>query len=436
MIADNLSKYAYNLKYNDLSKSVIHEVKRRFIDSIGCAIASENSKPVKIAKKITKPNLPALKAFLYGTRIRYLDYNDSYISKDLAHPSDNIGGVLGVAEFEKSNGRDVILATALAYEIQCRLCDAASLRIRGWDHVIYGLPATGLAAGKLMNLPLKKLTQITNLTLTTYLSSREVREGTELSMWKACAFANVARNSIFAAKFAKEGMTGPNEVFEGKFGLMNQITGPFKLDIKRFGKRKGHFKILDCWIKKWPAEIHSQSAIQASLELRKNIKISEISKINIETHKAGYIIIGSGKEKWNPKTRETADHSLPYIVGAALMNGKIDMNTYSEKKIKDKKLLALVKKISAKENPRLTKLYPRMAANIVRIKLKSGKVLEKRVDYHRGHPKNPMSDREVENKFNSLTRNFISKKDQKDILKFIWNLEKQKSISQLLKFLK
>ena len=139
MIADKLAEYTYDLRYDDLSEDVIHEVKRRFIDAIGCAIGSKNSIPVKIIKKFADSNLIPLKAFLYGTMIRYLDYNDSYITKDLPHPSDNIGAVLAVSESLKSNGKEAILATALAYELQCRLSDTASLREHGWDHVNYGL---------------------------------------------------------------------------------------------------------------------------------------------------------------------------------------------------------------------------------------------------------------------------------------------------------
>lgn len=436
MIADKLAEYSYNLKYDDLSEAVVHEVKRRFIDALGCAIGAKNSPPVNIIKKFAASNLIPLKAFLYGTMIRYLDYNDSYITKDLPHPSDNIGAVLAVSESLKSNGKEAILSTALAYELQCRLSDIASLREHGWDHVNYGLISSGLATGKLLKLSIEKLVQTINLSATTYISSRQVREGTELSMWKGCAFANAARNAIFSALLAKEGMTGPNEVFEGKYGIMNQLTGKFELNTDEFGKRKSHFRILDCWIKKWPAEIHSQSAIQAAIELRKNIKISDISKIEIETHEAGYKIIGSGEEKWNPKTRETADHSLPYIVGVALMDGTIQPDSFSAKKLNDKKLLSFIKKISVQENKELSNLYPRYAANLIRITLNSGKIIEKRVDYHRGHPQDPMTDEEVEEKFRMNSKYFISKSNQNKILNFIWNLDKQKNIIPLVKVIK
>ena len=437
MIADKLAKYANELRYADLPDKVVHEVKRRFLDSLGCAVGARAAKPVIIAKTIaSRVRIPALWAFYYGTMIRYLDYNDSYITKDPPHPSDNLGAVWAVAEAAKASGRDAILGAALAYELQCRLNDAASLRAGGWDHVIYGLVSSGLAAGKLMKLSQPLLMQTVNLALAGNFSSRQVRESTELSMWKACAFANVARNAIFAAMLAKEGMSGPNEIFEGKYGLMKQITGLFTLDIKRFGKRKSHFKILDCWIKKWPAEIHSQSAIQAALELRSKIKLSEIDRIVIETHEAGHTIIGSGKEKWNPQTKETADHSLPYIVAAAFVDGKINANTFSLSRIRDQRLLLFMKKISVRESPALTKLYPGGAANKIIVRLKSGKMLEKRVDYQKGHPKNPMSDRELEEKFDAVTKPHLSPQQQKQIISWVWNLEKQKNLIQLTNILR
>lgn len=426
MIAEELAEYAYNLDYSDLSGDVIHQVKRHFIDSLGCAISAKNSPPVEIIKKsFGDINFLPLNAFLYGAMIRYLDYNDTYLSKEPAHPSDNFGAVLAVAEAVNASPKEFILASALAYEIQCRLCDAASLRKNGWDHVIYGSVSSGLSAGKLMGLSKEELTQTINISLSTNISTRQVREASELSLWKACAFSNVARNAVFSAILAKNGMKGPNEIFEGKFGIMNKLTGKFELHTEEFGKSKSHFKIQDCWIKKWPAEIHSQSAIQSALELRNDIKsISEIEKIEIETHEAGYTIIGSGNEKWEPKTRETADHSLPYIVASSLFYGRIDKEIFSENAFRNKELLSLVKKITVKEKPELTKLYPSSAPNRIKITLRTGKLLEKEVLYHRGHPKNQMDDSEIEGKFNSLTAEHLQNKEKEKLLCSIWDMEK------------
>lgn len=434
MIADQLAKYAHELSYSCLPQKTVHEAKRRVLDSVGCALGAKKSLPAIITQKIAeRVRIPEVKALHYGTQIRYLDYNDSYLSKEPAHPSDNIGPLLAVGEATRATGKDVILATVLAYEVQCRLCDAASLRKNGWDHVIYGLASSGLACGKLLGLSQEQLVQTLNLAMTTYVSTRQVREGTELSMWKASAFANAARNAIFSATLAKQGMKGPSQVFEGKYGVMNQLTGRFVLNTKNFGK---NFKILDCWIKKWPAEIHSQSAIQAALNLRKNFNTNDVKTVVVETHEAGKTIIGTGKEKWSPKTRETADHSLPYVVAAALLHGKITRETFVPARINDPKIKALLNKVFVKENKKLTKQYPKTAANIVKVKLKTGKTFEARVDYHKGHNKNPLTDKEIEQKFRALSKETLSTKEQDKIIRFVWGLDKQKNLEPLTTLLR
>ena len=430
MITEQLANYAHNLKYSDLSKKTIHNVKRHFLDALGCAIAARNAPPVKIIKKIKEKNL-SIKGFQYGTQIRYLDYDDWYAgkTKEPAHPNDNFGATLSVAEAVKASGKDFILASALGYEIQCRLCDSGNLRKKGWDHVIYGAVSVPLAVGRLMRLSKKQLAQAVNITLHTNISSRQVREAAELSMWKACAFSNVVRNAIFGVELAKNGMEGPNEVFEGKWGIIKQLMSGFRM------AKLGGFAIDRCWMKKWPAEIHSQSAIQAALDVRKEIKVKDIKKIEIESHEAGYNIIGKGKEKWKPGTRETADHSLPYIVTAALIDGKVDENTFSPKKFRNRKYLSLLQKVTVKENKGLTKYYPGAAPNLVRVILKSGKKVEKRILHHRGHEKNKMPDEEVEEKFLRLTRKYLSKAQQRKILSMIWNMDRKVNWKFLTSFL-
>jgi len=429
MIAKKLAEYAYNLKYSDLSRDAIHKIKFHFLDALGAAIASKNAPPIKIIKKTFPPNPrnTQINALLYGAMIRYLDFDDWYpsLSKEPAHPNDNFGGVLAISEEQKSSAKEFLLASALGYEIQCQLCDAGSLRSSGWDHTVYGAVSQALAIGKIMNLSIEELTQTINLNLSTNISSRQVRESEELSMWKAAAFSNVARNAILFAKLAKNGMNGPSNIFEGRYGIMKMLTGKLNISLSSFGKNKRPFKIESCWLKNWPAELHSQSAIQATLELKNQIKnTNEIKAIQVDTHEAGYTIIGSGKEKWNPKTKETADHSLPYLVGAALMFGKIDNSIYSPKYLNNPTLLNLIKKITVKEDKNLTKLYPKAAANRITIILKNNKKLTKETKYHKGHSKNPMSDSDVEDKFNTLTKNILSETKRKSIIKSVWEMDK------------
>ena len=446
-LAEQLADYVHSINYQDVPENVVHETKKRIVDSLGCAIGAFNVDPVKISRKVAeaardsqgstlfgtrKKTTPDLAAFVNGIMVRYFDYNDTYLSKEPAHPSDNIGPCFSVAESERVTGRDLLLSIILAYEIQCRLCDAADIRHRGWDHVCYGLPSTALAAGKLMDLDSQQMTQSVNLSLNSHITMRQVRAG-ELSMWKGCSFANAARNGVFSALLAREGMTGPSPIFEGEMGFFKQVSGPFEMNIDDFGGRNGSFKIAETYLKFFPAEIHSQTSIWAALEARKEIeKPEDIISVEIASHEAGYTILGKDPEKWNPLTKETADHSLPYIVGMALLEGKIDNSTYSEKKYRDPKILDFLKKITVVEDKALSSTYPEAVPNRVTVKLSSGKVVSKQVNYHKGHPKNPMSDRDVEDKFQRLTRKILDKNHARRILDVVWNLEKAKDVSKLV----
>jgi len=446
-LAEKLSDYVHAMNYDAVPENVIHETKKRIIDSLGCGIGAFNEGPVKISRKVAeaardlqgstlfgtrKRTTPDLAAFVNGIMVRYFDYNDTYLSKEPAHPSDNIGPCFSVAESEQATGKDLLLSIILAYEIQCRLCDAADIRHRGWDHVCYGLPSTALAAGKLMDLDSRKMTQAVNLALNSHITMRQVRAG-ELSMWKGCSFANAARNGVFSAMLAREGMTGPSPIFEGEMGFFKQVSGPFEMNIEDFGGRNGSFKIAETYLKFFPAEIHSQTSIWAALEARKEIeRPEETVSVEIASHEAGYSILGKDPEKWSPSTKETADHSLPYIVGMALLEGRIDNSTYSEKKFRDPMILEFLKKITVIEDKALSDIYPEAVANRVSVKLSSGKVVSKQVDYHKGHPKNPMSDGEVEEKFQRLAKKYLAKNRARRILDAVWDLEKAKDISKVI----
>jgi len=446
-LAEQLADYVHSINYEDVPENVVHETKKRIVDSLGCAMGAFNADPVRISRKVAeaardiqgstlfrtrKKTAPDLAAFVNGIMVRYFDYNDTYLSKEPAHPSDNIGPCFSVAESERATGKELLLSIVLAYEIQCRLCDAADIRHRGWDHVCYGLSSTALAAGKLMDLDSEHMTQAVNLAVNSHITMRQVRAG-ELSMWKGCSFANAARNGVFSALLAREGMTGPSPIFEGEMGFFKQVSGPFEMNIDDFGGRNGSFKIAETYLKFFPAEIHSQTSIWAALEARKEIeKPEDIVSVEIASHEAGYTILGKDPEKWNPLTKETADHSLPYIVGMALVEGKIDNSTYTEKKFRDPKILDFLKKITVVEDKTLSSRYPEAVANRVTVKLSSGKIVSKQVDYHKGHPKNPMSDQDVEEKFLRLTRKILDKNHARRILDAAWNLEKAKDLSKMV----
>src|SRR5437763_2714112 len=244
-LANRLADYACRLQFDHLPPAVVHEAKRRFIDSIATAVGAMPAEAYAVARRCAlrvqgQPGATLFgggtssgewAAFVNGLLIRYLDYNDTYLSLEPAHPSDNLAPVMAVGEQVSANGKDLITAAVLAYEIQCRLCDAASLRKHGWDHVTYGALSSAAAACKLLRLDPAKTTHALGIAGVCNVALRQTRSG-ELSMWKGCAFANAARNGVFAALLAAEGMTGPAPLFEGDLGFFRLVTRePFDLPV-------------------------------------------------------------------------------------------------------------------------------------------------------------------------------------------------------------
>jgi 2-methylcitrate dehydratase len=450
-LAENLARYAHGLGWGDLGPETVAEMKLRVADALGCAVGAYDEPPPRIARSVAletsraggstligtgKKTSPDLAAFVNGLMIRYFDFNDTYLSLEPAHPSDNLGATLGVAESEGASGRDLLLATALAYEVQCRLCDAADIRHRGWDHVNYGLVSCALAAGKLMGLGRGELAETVNIALNGHIAMRQVRAG-RLSMWKGASFSNAARNAVFAALLAKHGMSGPAPIFEGEMGFFKQVSGPFQLSTARFGRSGRGFKVEETYIKYWPAEYHAQTAVWAALRLGKRVKPQEIKSVLVETHEAAYTILAKDREKWAPETKETADHSLPYIVGMALLRGTVNNATYSDSNLGDREVLRLLAKIKVREDPGLTAMYPdRGMPNRVRIVTNDGRSLSEEVLVPRGHPLNPMTEEEVESKFLGLASGKLGRGRAEEALSAIRGLDRGTRVSDLMGLLK
>ena len=370
---------------------------------------------------------PDWAAFANGCLVRYLDYNDTYLSKEPAHPSDNIPAAWAAAESVGADGRALIAAIALAYEVQCRLCDAASVRSRGWDHVTYGAFSTALAAGKVMGLDAERMRHAVNIAGVNSAALRQSRVG-ELSHWKGCAFAGAARNGVFAAMLAREGMTGPAPIFEGDKGFEKLVSGP--LDLAELAG--DGFMILRTSIKFWPAEYHAQSAIEAAMKLReRKFRTEDIESVIIESHDAAVDIIGSEAEKWRPNSRETADHSLPYLTAVALVDGEVTPLQFEPSRYADSKLLAFVHRVEVRRNSELSALYPKAVSNVVTLRLADGYTLSERVDYPRGHANNPMTDEEVELKFHAQANPLLGVERADRLLDWLWKLETASQLKDL-----
>ncbi len=415
-LAEQLADFALSTRFEDLPREVVDEARRRLIDSFGCAAGALHEPAPGIARRVASRvrsdagsalfgggrSSPDWAAFANGVHIRYLDCNDTYLSLEPAHPSDNWAAIMAAGEAAGADGRAWIAAAAVAYEVQCRLCDAASIRMRGWDHVTYGHLSSALAAARLLGLDHAKAVHALGIAGTTSAALRLTRAG-ELSMWKGCAFAHAARNGVFAALLAAEGMTGPAPLFEGDMGFWQQVSGPFTL-AQLGGPEASDWMLPKTSIKFVPAEYHSQSAIAAAFELRPQIgDPSRIRSIHIATFRTAVEIIGQDPEKWRPKTRETADHSLPYCTAAALVDGAITAAQFTPERLSDPALLDLVSRTTVVEDPDLTAGYPAGIPNRIRVTLDDGSTFEREIAFPPGHDKNPLTDEQLRAKFEGLT---------------------------------
>jgi 2-methylcitrate dehydratase len=373
--------------------------------------------------------------FANGVAVRYLDFNDTYLSLEPLHPSDVIPALLALAESRTASFDAVIAAVAVAYELSVSLCDAASLRAHGWDHVNYLAIGAAAAAGSLLGLPSAGIGHAISMAVVPHAAMRQTRAG-ELSMWKGAAAANAARNGMFAALLADAGMRGPSEPFEGEMGFVRQLLDGTALDdapLERLAARAEPTRILDTYVKYWPVEYHAQSAVDAALQLRRDLgnDVTRIADVHIETFRASYEIIAKDPEKWDPRTRETADHSLQYIVCAALQDGDVTESTFELERIRRPDTLALLRDhVTVDEDAALTAGYPEGIPNRISLTTTEGTTLVREVRHPRGHARNPMSDEEVEAKYRSNVARCWSDERAERVADLAWNAERPDALAQ------
>ena len=414
-LAERLAAYADGLRYDDLDPETIERVKSHVIDTLGCGIAAFDERPVRICRNLvlaaatgastvigtSQRTTPDLAAFTNGAAFRYYDLNDVYAGRFSGHPSDNIAACLAVAESERASARELITAIVLAYEVNCRLIDAFDITTRGWDPPVFNLPAVALAAGRLMKLPAERLTQAVNLAINDHIPMGQTRSQT-LSDWKGLAAAEAARNAVFAAMLARAGISGPAPVFEGRRGFFQLVAGPADVDIGTFGRRDIPFRIHHCGMKAYPAVVYAQTAIVAGIALAKDIgDLDRIAAIEIATTRRGLQQTGSEPEKWAPDTRDTADHSLPYITARAMFDGDISNDSYAPEKLRDPRIRAFMRKITVKEDPVFGALRGNAPATRITAILDDGRRIAQQVENLPSFPGQPVSRAEVERKFRS-----------------------------------
>jgi 2-methylcitrate dehydratase len=444
-LAEQLAAYADSLRFEDLDPATIERVKTHVVDTIGCGMGAFDEPAVRVCRDIAlgvsgnatvigtaRRTSVDLAAFANGAAFRLLDFNDTYTGHFAIHPSDHIAACLAVAEAERSSARDLVTAIVIAYEVSCRLVDVLDIWSRGWDTPVTSLPAVALAAGKLMKLDPGRLTQAVNLAVNDHISMAQTRVQT-LSDWKGLADAEAARNAVFATLLARGGVTGPTPVFEGNSGFFKQVSGPAAVDVGTFGRRGVPFRIHQCGLKAYPAVIYTQTAIVAGIEVAKAVgSLDRIATIEIATTARGYQRTGSEPEKWSPQTRETADHSLPYITARAMFDGDITNESFAPEKFRDPRILAFMQKIKVAEDPALTARGGTSVSTRVTAILTDGQRVSREVDHAPGFAARPMTRDEVERKFRGNVGKRWPKAHTDSVLQALWRLEQVDDLGGLL----
>lgn len=440
-----MSAWAASLDYRDLPPGTVHETRRRILDAVGCALGAFAAEPCRIARELApavrgdgasrilgtgQSTSPDMAAFANTAMIRYLDCNDSFVSPGGGHPSDMLPAVLAAAEVAGASGRAVMTALVLAYEVYGQFAERFATREKGWDQGLFIGLASACAAGKVLGLPEERLAHAISMTAVSQVPLGQTRVG-ELSMWKGCATAMAVRNGVFAALLAGGGMEGPPEPFEGRYGLFEQVTGPLPLEDFRAGRNGVRFRIADTSIKYFPAQIHTQAAAAVSLELREAFPLDDLERIRIATYGVAVRNAAGEPGKWDPGSRETADHSLPYVVAVALTDGALTPASFDRERVGDPLLRPLMRKVEVVEDPEATRNYPGQQRTRMEVALHGGRRLTRSAAWPRGHRCNPLSDRELEQKFLGLTAAALSPDRQASLLRQLWRFEEMDDLDAL-----
>ena len=429
-----LSSYACNLTYEDLPPDVVHQVKRTVADTLGCAVGGFLSEPAKVARKLAgevTSGTPSrilgtssyssldMAGFANGVMVRYLDCNDSYFSPGGGHPSDMISAALAVADSLDADGRTVITAIVLAYEVFCRIAD--QVPDNQWDQGVLSVIGAACAAGKVMGLDEEQMGHAISLAVVPNVPLRVTRMG-ELSMWKGCAAAAATRSGIFAAQLAAEGMTGPFEPFEGRLGLWDQAIG-YPVEIEAMGGDAVPFRILNTIFKFYPSQIHTQAPIDLAIQLHDRVQLDDIASIKIQSYRSAVSSASTEPEKWDPQTRETADHSIPFLTAVGLRDGAVTPGTFAPERIADPGLRTIINKMRIEEAPNFTERYPVEYNCRIEVIKNNGQTEVAATSYPKGHGKNPLSDADVDAKFRRLACPTITGQQCEQALELIWSLE-------------
>ncbi len=447
-----ISQFAAGLNFDQLSPDAVYQAKRFLLDSLGCALGGYRQHDVRIALDVlgeiagkgpctiigAGTRLDAVSASLANAlMLRCMDYNDIYWKQDPSHPSDIIPAALACCERAQGDGRELIVGVVLGHEFEMRFCEAAfpGIRERGWHHATLTAFVSPIVAGRALHLTWEQIQHAIGISASRHATLGAVTAG-KLTMMKNTVDPMATQSGVFAALLAEKGCTGPEHVVDGKEGLTHCFGPEWKLNVLTDGLGDG-WRITQCGMKAFPTEALTHAPISATLDLVKenDLKPDDVAKVHIRLLARSADILAD-PSKYDPHSKETADHSLPYVIAAALVDRQVTPVQFTPEKIMDPAIRAQLKKVEVVADPEIEKVFPALQRVIVTITTNDGREFTKQLDYPKGDPRNPLSDREVEEKFEALAGPVLSKAAQRKLKDAVWGLEKLGSVTELMRLLK
>lgn len=471
-LSHTLSEWACGLKYDNLSERAIHAAKMFWYDSMGCALGGSQQEDAHILlahyremadgkpgsdPRATKGSGPCTcfvsgfrtnpvdAAFVNNHMVRAMDYNDIYWKADPCHPSDIICGPLALCEYLGKSGKDLIVATIIAYEIEQRLCEFGQPGIReyGWHHATLTAFAAPMAAAKVLDLTVDQMVQAIGISASRTFTPGAVTAG-KLTNMKNTVDPWATRMGVESALLAKRGYSGPEHMIDGKeglyavFGHVHYKGTPAKFDtamlLDKLPTSSGdHYRILDCGMKSFPIEALSHAPLTAMMKCVKEngIKADEVAEIKVEVIARAADILGD-PHKYRPDSKETADHSLPYCMAVGLVDGMVTPLQFKEERVLDKSLIPVMDKVKVVANQEFEALFPKFQPSRVTITTTKGQSFSKRVDVPKGDPRDPMTADEIGVKFHALGDSVIGKSRCDELAKAILGMEKLTDVKSMM----
>ena len=452
-ISRKMAQFALSLTYDQIPDPARKEAKRFMLDSVGCALAAVENEDMKQAfeyiqmlggheqasiighgVKTNLGNATLMNALL----IRAMDYNDIYWKQDPSHPSDIIPAALAPAEYRGLDGKEFLVGVLIAYELEMRLCLAADPGVRevGWHHATLTQFVSPLVAARMFGLTEDQGVAACGISGSSHFTLGGVVAG-HLTNMKNTADPMATEAGVRAAMLASTGYSGPVELFEGKEGVFEVLSNVSWDPSKMLDGLGETFLITECGYKAFPTEALTHQPITAVMEAmtENSIDAHAISEILVETTTRGADIL-SDPSKYEPRTKETADHSLPYCIAVAATKGNVLPSDFEEEALTDPFVWEMLGKIKVVANAEIDALFPGVKRAIVTITTNDGATFTKQADHAKGRAESPLSDAELIDKFRANASHVMSEEAMDKIVDTTFKLDEVGNIGDYMKLLK